>query len=378
MRASWIVLPGILLIAGCEQEPIIITGPCTQEEIDLGYCTPPPNTGAGGTGGEGGAGGDAGAGGQGGTGGAGGAGGDMHSSLCSGQCAPPAPLGWFGPALLWSGPPEAAPDCPADAPTLGYEGFADLQQPPKECAACACDPPEASCALPTDWAASSSSCPGDEPGAVATSFAAPDGWDGACTAANAIPADQLCNGEPCVQSLTIAAPSVTTGACTPRVDVPPPVPKLDPWATRAIACLAGAYTSCNDATTCVPAAPSGFRTCVFHEGEADCPEGYALKHTFFKEVIDGRDCTACGCGDPTGASCTLMVSVYRDAGCTDPLASSLVGSSVPFCVVTPPGVGLGSKSATIAAVEPGACAPHGGEPVGELQPSAPSTFCCIA
>ena len=200
-----------------------------------------------------------------------------------------------------------------------------------------------------------------------TSFAAPDGWDGACTAANPIPEDQLCDGEPCVQSLTIAAPSVTTGACTPRLDAPPPVPRLDPWATRARACLAGAYTACEDATTCVPAAPSGFLTCVYHEGDdASCPEGYAVRHVFFEDVIDGRECTPCGCGNPTGASCTLMASVYRDAACTDLLASSLVSSSVPFCVVTPPGVALGSKSAAIVDVEPGTCAPHGGEPVGEL------------
>ncbi|WP_437298200.1 hypothetical protein [Sorangium sp. So ce426] len=46
--------------------------------------------------------------------------------------------------------------------------------------------------------------------------------------------------------------------------------------------------------------------------------------------------------------------------------------------MTPPGVGLGSKSAAVVAVEPGACAPQGGEPVGELQPAEPSTFCCIA
>ncbi|WP_437637224.1 hypothetical protein [Sorangium sp. So ce854] len=59
-------------------------------------------------------------------------------------------------------------------------------------------------------------------------------------------------------------------------------------------------------------------------------------------------------------------------------SSSLVSSTVPFCVVTPPGVGLGSKSAAVVAVEPGGCAPQGGEPVGELHPAGPSTYCCIA
>ena len=121
----------------------VITGPCLPEEIehDLSGCGVLRDAGAdggqGGAGGQGAAGGEASAGGQGGT------GGDMHSSLCSGQCTPPAPLGWFGPALLWFGSAEAVPDCPADAPTLGYEGFADLQRPPMDCAVCACDPPEA-------------------------------------------------------------------------------------------------------------------------------------------------------------------------------------------------------------------------------------------
>ncbi|MGK4003387.1 hypothetical protein WMF31_12230 [Sorangium sp. So ce1036] len=40
--------------------------------------------------------------------------------------------------------------------------------------------------------------------------------------------------------------------------------------------------------------------------------------------------------------------------------------------------GPNGKSAAVVAVQPGACAPQGGEPAGELQPAEPSTFCCIA
>ncbi|MDC0682633.1 hypothetical protein [Sorangium atrum] len=375
MRVPSFALAGVLLTASCTQAPIVIEGPCSDEER-VHY--PEWCEKYGGDGGQGGGGGGDG-GGQGGSGGQGGAGGEAHSALCSGQCVSPAPLGWSGPALLWFGPPEATPECPADAPTIGYEGFADLQQVPKTCPTCACDPPEVSCSLPTAWAASSSSCPGDEPDAVATPFAAPDAWDGACTADGAIPADQDCNGEPCVQSLTIAAPSVTAGACTPRIEAPQPIPQNALWwATRATACVAGAHTACADATTCAPAAPPAFLTCIYHEGDAACPEGYPQRHVFYKDVLDGRDCTPCSCGEPTGASCTIMASVYRDAACTDLVASTLVDSSVPFCGVTPPGLGLGSKSAAVVEVEPGACAPQGGEPVGELQPAEPSTFCCIA
>jgi hypothetical protein len=243
---------------------------------------------------------------------------------------------------------------------------------------CLCDAPEASCELPLGWAARSG-FPCDTPGTAVTSFAAPDGWSGECTAVNTIPAGALCDGQPCVQSLSIDAPAIVAGACAARVDQPPPVPDVRSWATKAKACIPGAYTPCDGAQTCMPAPPpgapppDGFSTCIFHEDERTCPDSYAVKHVFFKELDDTRDCTPCSCGEPEGASCTLMASVFSDDACTAPLLSSMVSSAVPFCGVTPPAVGLGSKSAEVVAVNPGACAPSGGEPIGEVQPAAPSS-----
>jgi hypothetical protein len=364
------LLVGFLSLIGCENESIVY-GPCTRELERDGECTvDPPDAGAG----------DAG------DGGTGGAGGDMQSSLCSGACVPPAPLGWSGPALLWMGPPDQVPDCPADATNIGYEGFADLAPQPRFCAACLCDTPEASCDLPLGWAAHATpSCPGDGSGTTVTAFAAPDGWSGECTAANAIPAGQLCDGQPCVQSLSIEAPVVVTGACAARADEPLPVPDVHAWATQAKACIPGAYKECDEGQSCmaVPpgpalAPPDGFSTCIFHEDEESCSDEYPVKHVFYDALVDSRDCTPCSCGEPEGASCDIMASVFSDGACAVPLASSLVSSDVPFCAVTPPGVALGSKSATVVAVDPGACAPGGGEPIGDVQPSSPSTFCCRA
>ncbi len=320
------------------------------------------------------------AGGEASAGGQGGAGGDMHSSLCSGQCAPPAPLGWFGPALLWFGPAEAVPDCPADAPTLGYEGFADLQQPPMDCAICACDPPEASCALPTGWAASSSVL---------------------------VPRRRAGHRDDLLRRARRLGRRVHRGEPDPRRSA------LRRRALRAVAHDRGALdhdrrvhaahrrpAACPQARSVGDAGQGVPRRRVHRvRGRDDVRASGAVGLPDLRlprgrrrrlsggvrrqaRLLRGRDrrprVHPCGCGDPTGASCTLMASVFRDAACTDLLASNLVSSSVPFCVVTPPGVGLGSKSAVIADVEPGACAPHGGEPVGELQASAPSTFCCTA
>ncbi|WP_437716480.1 hypothetical protein WMF45_08670 [Sorangium sp. So ce448] len=380
MRTPFLLLVGSLFLPGCPGDPTVI-GPCQPQEYGNPGC-PWPEQGGGGAGGEGGGGG---AGGSGGTGGG-------DETACAGDCVPPAPLGWFGPALLWFGPRDQVPDCPADAPNVGYEGFADLAPAPLACAACLCDPPEAaaaSCQLPLGWSAhTSTTCSGD-PGSVATAFAAPGGWDGACTAANAIPAGQNCGGQPCVKSISIDAPAVlvtATATCTPRVDEPPPPALLDPWLTRALACVPGAYTEClGDRSTCMPSPeqpgvppPGGFLTCIFHEGDVTCEEPYLDRHVFYGGAEDRRGCSECGCGELEGASCTIMASVYSDGACAEQVASTLVSSRAPFCGVTPPGIALGSKSAEVVAVDPGGCAPSGGEPTGELLPAEPSTFCCQA
>ncbi|WP_437976987.1 hypothetical protein WMF11_07710 [Sorangium sp. So ce295] len=382
MRTCFCLMVGLLLLPGCGEDPTVY-GPCQPSEWGKTAVCPYPEAGTG----------DAGDGGDGGGGEGGGAGtGGGDETACAGNCVPPAPLGWFGPALLWFGPRDQVPACPAAAPNVGYEGFADLAPAPLACAACLCDPPDAaaaSCQLPLGWSAhASSACPGD-PGGVETTFAAPDGWDGACTASTAIPAGQDCGGQPCVQSISIDAPVVlvtAAAACTPRVDEPPPPALLDPWQTRALACVPGAYTEClGDRSTCMPSPeqpgvppPGGLLTCIFHEGDVTCEAPYLDRHVFYGGADDTRGCSECACGEPEGASCTIMASVYSDGACAEQVASILVSSMAPFCGVTPPGVALGSKSAEVVAVDPGGCAPSGGEPIGELLPAEPSTFCCQA
>ncbi|WP_437589686.1 hypothetical protein [Sorangium sp. So ce1000] len=143
-----------------------------------------------------------------------------------------------------------------------------------------------------------------------------------------------------MQSLSIDAPAVTvTGACTPRVDEPPPPALLDPWQTRAFACVPGAYTEClGDRSTCMPSPeqpgvtpPGGFLTCIFHEGDVTCEEPYLDRHVFHGGADDTRGCSECGCGEPEGASCTVMASVYSDGACGELLVSAVVSSTTPFC-----------------------------------------------
>ena len=131
-----------------------------------------------------------------------------------GQCVPRAREPWSEPVILWTGPEANAPHCPAGAIFETYTGYADLDAP-TSCGACKCDSPIGSCALPAKVTAAAASCAGDGSGVTHTSFDPPTKWEGSCTAANSIPPAKLCDGVPCVQSITIAPLTMTQGGCVP-------------------------------------------------------------------------------------------------------------------------------------------------------------------
>ncbi|WP_437952814.1 hypothetical protein WME98_20425 [Sorangium sp. So ce296] len=315
--------------------------------------------------------------------------GGADASTCSGQCVPGRPLGWFEPLLLWFGSPgDAPPECPPQASVFGYEGHGDLVVEPHRCAACACDPPDAACELPEAWAAYDTRACGATAGAERTSFAAPEGWDGACTAAGAIPAGEACGGGPCAQSLEIQAPRVVPGACAPRRAEPPPAPPAVRWGTYARACVGVAIGRCADpGEVCAPAPPAGnaappvgFSTCIIHHNVVEeCPSfsPYSERHVFYQGADDTRACTECSCGEPAGGACSILASAYSDSRCSQVVVSARVSSEATFCGAVPRGVALGSKSASVVDIAPGTCAPGGGEPTGGIAPREAMTFCCL-
>ncbi|WP_437478909.1 hypothetical protein WME75_31365 [Sorangium sp. So ce1014] len=301
---------------------------------------------------------------------------------------PREPLGWSEPVLLWIGPPDQAPDCPAAAPSIGYEGHADFTAPPpRACPACLCDAPDASCELPAGWRAHAS-FPCGRPGAAETSFAAPDGWDGACTSTNVIGAGQVCDGALCAQSLEIPPPRVLPGSCAARSAEAPEEPgEPEPggsFALLARACTGTVVAPCADpGMTCTPspptgegAPPEGFLTCIHHEEEQDCPATYPDRHVFHAGVEDTRGCAPCGCSEPIGGTCSILASAFSTEACSQLVVSVVVSSEAPICVGIVPGTALGSKSASVVQRDPGACQPTGGEPTGGVALLGAATFCC--
>lgn len=293
---------------------------------------------------------------------------------CLGECVALGPGEWLGPLLLWIGKPGEEPECPAAAPVKGSLVFDDLNAP-TTCGACKCDAPSGTCALPTVLTAyNTTSCPAP-PGSVAMFFDAPAGWNGGCTAANAIP---KCNGINCVQSLTVAPLTLTETACA--VAVEPVAAKLPyTWSTAARSCHGVAYGPCAASDEiCTPAAEPGFAQCLVQKGDNACPDNYPNKHLFYPGFTDTRDCTPCACGAPVGGICTSQLSVYNDPFCSSLSSTVGLASTGPTCFnVVPAGQALGSKLAAEPIYAPGVCQISGGEPTGEAVPADPSTYCCL-
>ena len=300
---------------------------------------------------------------------------------CSGICAPIPPDGWSDPQLFWSGPMGTAPQCPADAPVVAYQGHGDLVVPPAAaCSPCTCSASAGTCAPPEQIAANGTACDAGAP--FGAPFNGPSGWDGTCTAQDALAANPNCLDStiPCVHSLAAGPVALTGDACMPSatglVNPAPPT-----WSQDALACKGNTERlgACADpGVTCAVPPSSGFLVCVYQAGDVACPASYPDKPLVFGAFDDTRGCTSCACGAPTGSSCTATLSVFKDDLCSIPLPlTDGIGSNAAYCFDVPPGVALGSKTVTGLTFQPGTCMPSGGQATGSVDPSGPSTFCCL-
>lgn len=303
---------------------------------------------------------------------------DAPIGSCNGQCLPGSPAGWTAPLLLWTGAEADAPPCPAGAPVIAYEGNADLSTA-NPCGACSCAPPSGACSLPATLTANDAPCGQLTASTAQQPFDPPSPWDGSCTAYDAIPAAaQPCGSGPCVASIVIAPLGLTETECAPVVQ-PAPAGGAASWGTFARACTNLEPPLCDSGSGfCVPSFYGQF-ACIYHEGDVDCPisfSPYSDKHVFYGSLDDTQTCTPCACGAPAGSGCEALVSVYTDA-CTTLLDATEITETAALCLDVPPGSALASKASTPATYTPGACQASGGEAMGEAQPGAPSTFCCL-
>jgi hypothetical protein len=269
---------------------------------------------------------------------------------------------------------------------MTFEGWLEPVIEPPTCPACACAEPLGTCKLPETWTVSSEKC---YSGGIETPFDPPAGWDGACSADDTIPAGQLCNGKPCVRSLTVSAPvieeqpcAVLTGHAGPGE--PPKIASIapPPTSTTARACAPSEpWSICQEEPDklCMPKVGSEFSTCVRKAGDAACPEGWPVRHVVYNDVDVDTSCSPCECSAPTGGSCVVSFDAHTTTTCEGMSAGTFASSNdPPQCVDIMPGVELSGKTAEVFSYEKGACTPSGGDPVVDVKLDGPTTLCCLA
>lgn len=270
------------------------------------------------------------------------------------RCVPAPATDWIGPLAIYEAsgtPPAPSPACKGAFATPFYDGFGS---PVAAAAACTCKcgaPVDVLCSSPTmtfysDWSCKqvcgadqslAPSCNALDPGCQAMSF-------------------RLSGSEP------------VGGSCAPEatVTVPPPAWK------RAVRLCAPTVepAACGAGQVAAPPVGDGFQKtnyCVARSGEWTCPSGYPSRRSYYESVADTRSCTACTCGAPTGASCGAP-TVHADLTCGAPSRSTRAAK----CELLGPATAASFSDQATG----GACAPHGGAPVGTVTPTAPTTICC--
>ena len=283
---------------------------------------------------------------------------DCADTECGGFACVARPEGWEGPGILYEGPPDLFPGCPAELPDEAYSGFLEAAQDDGACAACTCSAPTVTCTPANMNLYGNPNC-GQNQGS------APQNVIGACF-------DVTLPGN--VNAARAANPQITTSACVPaggELEAGPPAA-----ASVGRVCAAALGGGCTgDGEVCAPAevdAPFVGKVCVWQsgaQGAQDCPAPFTEQHVYASELIDNRACTACSCGD-VEATCTVTTIVYSDNACMNELAQ--IPNDNTCTVIT------GTQSVRVVRDVNGMCPPSGGELTGqvELGPEQ-TTVCCL-
>ncbi|HEY4012431.1 MAG TPA: hypothetical protein VGM06_03790 [Polyangiaceae bacterium] len=285
-------------------------------------------------------------------------------------CIPPVPSGWQGPVAL----DQVAAGSTLAACPNAYESLADVHgglAAPAAACSCACGASGQQCSA-TGVFHGDQTCAGPTCATVSPSSA------GACTAVSA----NDCGSGGSFDFEAAPTPSGGTCQATVTTAVPPAG-----WTTSARVC---AYTSatrtagCSDSDVCValPASPYSATACVYSTADPPptaCPAGYtrAPPAVFYAGVTDTRACGGCGCGGPTGGTCSGTVSLFGAAGCTDNggIVTVPVGTACQAYSGLSPAPGSAEAHYTVTA---GSCAVTAApQPTGSAAGTSPTTVCCL-
>jgi hypothetical protein len=297
---------------------------------------------------------------------------DCADPLCTAgySCNAQPPVGWQGPIELYAG--MAPPQCATPYANDVLDGNEGLNAPSAQCS-CACGAVGgADCSGSVDWTVYS---------------------DLACSTPCATGVMPPNNGNFCESTngcsrtgsfeVVAGAPLLNVASCSPA-----PSTKVPPytWSTIARACGYSGPTDtggCTGGDLCLakPSSPFGPRPCIWQTGSTTCPNGpYSQQQIVYGGASDGRGCTQCTCGSPTGVTCNLNGSLSTYAVFGSP-CSNLVATATPGggCVTIGGmfmGGAAGIQGSVSATPQGGSCQASSVTATGTATPSMPTTVCC--
>ncbi|MEJ7733093.1 MAG: hypothetical protein WKG00_28340 [Polyangiaceae bacterium] len=289
-------------------------------------------------------------------GGAGGMGTSAGTCASSDEVCIDVPDAWSGPVVLLLDVGEP-PACGGNWP---IEDRATVQGPAvgeHSCSACECAAPTGGdCQSPAYTTYSNQSCTTkkDDGDAGSGCYQIPNsGGSGLIAqAALATPGDCLATGGDPI----VAAPE---------------------WTARGRACAGATAGDACGGGTCYPAPEGDARICVYRSGEHNCPNSWSNQHVLYEDWDDERSCTACTCGEESGAVCPGTLYGYSVTACdaSNPSASSVTLAQDGLCKFIP-GNQIKQLYWLPGARVAGTCPAGSSEPEGEVMPVDPITYCC--
>jgi hypothetical protein len=174
-------------------------------------------------------------------------------------------------------------------------------------------------------------------------------------------------------SYGVFARDFTSGSCTPQ-----PTTDIEParWTRRIIACETNDRepAGCDSGEHCVPELVTPLETwCVYRAGIHDCPTGaYSQQTIYYEDFDDGRSCSACTCGTPTG-SCEGYVDFMTGTGCGTARVERVELGACFELNNGPAGV----KATPGPVIAAGECPRSGGELQGSVTLQGGVTVCCM-
>jgi hypothetical protein len=295
--------------------------------------------------------------------------------VCSGTCTPVAPSGWFGPVALFDqggGPPAPAPAaCAGTYSNDAFDGNTTPTSPAASCA-CSCGTAQGVCTNPTVTVYSDNQCGGSNNCGASSNTT--------CTTAYG----PKCNTGGQSAAVTAFPQATGSGSCGAGAGVTS-TPAWQ-WTRTGRGCSANRVfgaAGCPANQVCADAPSSAFapKLCVWQNANlSDCSgaAGYPLMHKYYAGVVDGRGCGvgSCGCGSPTGVSCTITgATSHTMSNCSD-TGTALMLSPLGKCT----DVG-GSQilALTMTVSSAGSCAMNGSPATtGAVTPDSATavTVCC--